>query len=78
MTFRIGVAMFISALKAIHLSWIGPELGPPGSNWCFSFALDLAGYSAPRDLHRQAAYSICESWVLNHQDVYLDLYACSW
>ena len=34
-------------------------LGPPGSNWCFSFAPELVGYSAPRDLHRRAAYSIC-------------------
>ena len=31
-------------------------LGPPGSNWCFSFAPELVGYSAPRDLHRRAAY----------------------
>ena len=35
----------------------------------FSFAPELVGYSAPRDLHRRAAYSICESWVLIHQDV---------
>ena len=49
----------------------------PGSNWCFSFAPELVGYSAPRDLHRRAAYSICESWFLIHQDVYLDLYVCS-
>ena len=26
-----------------------------------------------RDLHRRAAYSICESWFLIHQDVYRDL-----
>ena len=51
--------------------------GPPGSNWCFSFAPELVGYSAPRDLHRRAAYSICESWVLIHQDVYHDLFVCS-
>ena len=25
----------------------------------------------------RAAYSICESWVLIHQDVYRDLYVCS-
>ena len=31
-------------------------LGPPGSNWCFSFAPELVSYSAPRDLHRRAAY----------------------
>ena len=51
--------------------------GPPGSNWCFSFAPELVGYSAPRDLHRRAAYSICESWFLIHQDVYHDLFVCS-
>ena len=49
----------------------------PGSNWCFSFAPELVGYSAPRDLHRRAAYSICESWFLIHQDVYHDLFVCS-
>ena len=31
----------------------------------------------PRDLHRRAAYSICESWFLIHQDVYHDLFVCS-
>ena len=35
------------------------------------------GYSAPRDLHRRAAYSVCESWFLIHQDVYHDLFVCS-
>ena len=52
-------------------------LGPPGSNWCFSFAPELVGYSAPRDLHRRAAYSICESWFMINQDVYHDLFVCS-
>ena len=47
-------------------------------NWCFSFAPELVGYSAPRDLHRRAAYSICESWFLIHRDVYRDLFVCSW
>ena len=28
-------------------------------------------------LHRRAAYSICESWFLIHQDVYHDLFVCS-
>ena len=51
--------------------------GPPGSNWCFSFAPELVGYSAPRDLHRRAAYSVCESWFVIHQDVYHDLSVCS-
>ena len=47
----------MARLKAIHFSWLGPELiGPPGSNWCFSFAPELVSYSAPRDLHRRAAY----------------------
>ena len=52
-------------------------LGPPGSNWCFSFAPELVGYSALRDLHRRAAYSICESSCLTHQDVNHDLFVCS-
>ena len=51
-------------------------LGPPGSYWCFSFAPELLGYSAPWDLNRQAAYSIRESWFLIHQDVYRDLFVC--
>ena len=25
----------------------------------------------------EAAYSICESWILIHQDVYHDLFVCS-
>ena len=33
--------------------------------------------SHSRDLHRRAAYSICESWILIHQDVYRDLFVCS-
>ena len=57
--------------------WMGNESCPPGSNWCFSFAPELVGYSAPRDLHRRAAYSICESLFLIHQDVYHDLFVCS-
>ena len=52
-------------------------LGPPGFHWCFSFAPELVGYLAPRDLHRRAAYSICESLFLIHQDVYHDLFVCS-
>ena len=52
-------------------------LGPPGSNWCFSFAPELEGYSALRDLHRRVAYSICESLFLIHQDVDHDLFVCS-
>ena len=45
--------------------------------YSFSFAPELVGYLAPRDLHRRAAYSICESWFLIHQDVYRDLFVCS-
>ena len=55
----------------------GDNAFPPGSNWCFSFAPELVGYSAPRDLHRRAAYSVCESWFLIHQDVNHDLVVCS-
>ena len=38
-------------------------LGPPGFNCCFFFffAPELESYLAPRDFHRRAAYSICES-----------------
>ena len=50
---------------------------PTGVQLVFSFAPELVGYSAHRDLHRRAAYPICESWVLIHQDVCLDLYVCS-
>ena len=38
----------------------------------FSFAPELVSYSAPRDLNRWAAYSICESSFLIRQDVYHD------
>ena len=66
-------------LKAIHFSWLGPELlvcclAQRGPNGVFPV---LVGYSAPRDLNRRAAYSICESWVLIHQEIYLDLHVCS-
>ena len=50
---------------------------PTGVQLVFSFAPELVGYSAPRDLHRRAAYSICESWFLIHQDVFHDLFVCS-
>ena len=52
-------------------------LGPPGSIWCFSFAPELVSYSAPGALHCWAAYSVCESWLFIHQDVYHDLFVCS-
>ena len=51
-------------LSCILVGWAGDScllLGPPGFNWCFSFALELVSYLAPRDLHRRAAYPICES-----------------
>ena len=51
-------------------------LGPPGINWCFTFAPEFVKYLAPRDLHRRAAYSICESSFLNHHGVYHDLFVC--
>ena len=34
--------------------------------------------SVSKLLHRRAAYSICESWFLINQDVYHDLFVCSW
>ena len=45
---------------------------PTGIQLMFSFAPELVSYSAPRDLHRRAAYSICGSWFLIHHDVYHD------
>ena len=45
--------------------------------WCFSFAPELVGYSAPGGLHRRAACSICEFCFLIHQDVDHDLFVCS-
>ena len=71
--------IFFCAVGALCMFGAGAPcllLGPPGSNWCFSFARELVGYSAPRDLHRRAAYSICESLFLIHQDVYHDLFVC--
>ena len=46
-------------------------LGPPGFNWCFSFAPELVSCLASRDLHRRAAYSICESSFLIHHGSFL-------
>ena len=67
--FTIETQIMPRVCKGLHVA--------PGSNWCFSFAPELVGYSAPRDLHRRAAYSICESLFLIHQDVYHDLFVCS-
>ena len=53
---------------------------PTGVQLVFFFCSRVSGlvsYSAPRDLHRRAAYSICESLFLIHQDVYHDLFVCS-
>ena len=50
---------------------------PTGVQLVFFFCSRLVGYSAPRNLHRRAAYSICESLFLIHQDVYHDLFVCS-
>ena len=54
-------------LVLFHSSWLEPELlvyclvhrGSTGV--CFFFAPELVSYLAPRDLHRRAVYSICES-----------------
>ena len=53
-------------LDAMNLSSEEPE-----ENWT------VFQKTAPRDLHRRAAYSVCESWFLIHQDVYHDLFVCS-
>ena len=55
-------------------------LGPPGSNWCFSFAPELVSYSASRDLHRRVcseSVESVESSFLIHQDIYHDSSVCS-
>ena len=41
-----------------------------------SFAPELVSYWAPRDLHRRAAYSFCESSFLIHHGVHHDLFVC--
>ena len=53
------------------------RLDPPGSNWCFSFAPELVGYSAPRDLHHRAACSVCGSLFLVRRGVCRGLFVCS-
>ena len=57
---------------------VGAVAWPNGVQPVFFFAPELVNYSAPRDLHRRAAYSICESSFLIHRDVYHDLFVCSW
>ena len=47
--------------KAIHFSWLGPELlvccsAHRGSTGVFLMLWVSVSYSAPRDLHRRAAY----------------------
>ena len=49
-------------------------LGPSGFNWCFSFAPELVSYWTPRHFHRGVAYSLCESSLLIHHDIYHDLF----
>ena len=62
---------------SIKFNWNSLESAIMFTDWCFSFAPELVSYSAPRNLRRKAAYSICESWFLIHQDVYHDLLVCS-
>ena len=41
-------------------------------NWCFSVAPELVSYWAPRDLHRRAAFSVCESsFIMEFNMIYL-------
>ena len=67
-------------IKLFNLvNWAGASgllLGPPGFNWCFSFAPELVSYLAPRDHHRRAPYSICESSFFIHHGIYHDLFIC--
>ena len=57
----------------LSVAW--PNRGLPGvsSLFCSGFS---ASYWAPRDLHRRAAYSICESSFLIHHSGYSDLCVC--
>ena len=76
---KIDLGRSTSALqKCIKFDWVILNVlnstESPGSNWCFSFAPELVGYSAPRDLHRRVAYSICESWFFIHQDVLIYMF----
>ena len=41
-----------------------------------SFASELVSYWAPRDRHRRAAYSLCESSFLIHHGIHHDLFVC--
>ena len=77
------VLSMMAQLKAIHFSWLEPELlvcclAHPGSTgvFCFSIAPDLVSHLAPSDLHRWVAYSICESSFLIHHGGYHDLFVC--
>ena len=68
--------------KTIHFSWLGSGLlvcclAHRGSTGVFSFAPELVSYWAPRDLHRRAAYSFCESSFLINHGIYHDLFVCS-
>ena len=45
-------------------------------NITIEFAPELVSNLAPRDLHRRAAYSICESSFLIHHGGYHDLFIC--
>ena len=63
--------------KAIHFSWLGPELlvcclAHRGSTGVLSFAPELVGYLAPRDLHRLESVS-----PRIHHGVYHDLFVYS-
>ena len=46
----------------------------PTFNWWFCFGPELVSYFAPRDLHRRAAYSICESSFMIHHGGCHDLF----
>ena len=74
----IGLKTFSTASNKTRwkLCWCKTDW-PTGVQLVFSFAPELVGYSVPRDLHRRAAYSICESLFLIHQDVYHELFVCS-
>ena len=49
---------------------------PTGFQMVFFFCSGVSKLLAPRDLHRQAAYSICESSFLLHHGSYHHLFVC--
>ena len=68
-------------LKLFHFSLLWPELlvcclAHRDSPGVFLLLRISVSYWAPRDLHRRAAYRICESSFLIHHSGYNDVFVC--